>query len=95
MKNNTKKFGQVGITSSSEGWFSRIWGTLEHAVNNIIGILLFVLILFSILYTFAYPIFLMKDLALKDFLITPTEIWKFIVPALLTIIGYLIGRSKS
>lgn len=92
-KYKIKNIKDVPLTSG-EGWFSRVWGTFGHAINNIIGIVIFVLLLFAIIYTFTYPFILRPNVNIKEFLITPREIWSFVIPALLSAIGYLIGRAK-
>ena len=81
--------------SSGEGSLSKWWGTLDHAKNNIIGLILLILVVFAIIYTSIIYSFMMIYYPGTVGLMTPREIWTALVPFMLAIFGVLIGKSIS
>jgi len=91
---NTKLAFPSQAETPNPGKLGGLWGTLSHAVNNIIGLVLLILLLSDIVYTFlVYPIVIgmWPELASLG-MPTPAEIWNLSIPLMATSFGILIGK---
>ncbi len=94
----TKFINSSNITTtkitSGDGFLAKLWGTLDNAVNNIIGLSVLVLLLFAIIYTFVYPWILTWGIK-TDNVISSKDVWGFTLTALLSAGTYLIGSKTK